>query len=442
MPTKPTNVYNLGEEGVNVDSDDVHLRDGELRSAQNLQIDSAGGLGGIRRRDAYLELNSSAMSTPVGGVIAIPLPDRSLLSKYYYAAGEGADTSIRWRKSSDAGTTWADSTDGEIPQATADLGSGGSAFNFSGALRWQGFKNRLWYPGSDYTLGTNRPTVHVWDGTTDYKFAEIPNNPSSNAIPRGVTSFVPYDDSHLLVGTYDDEGTVGRGRILLMDVKNGTFVELGSETDLNGGVPFNFCVYNGRVWAGFVNLAGGSSTTVRYCRFGDPTWTTDSGLSLPTSMGYVVDIVSFLGKLYIGTAIDVGDNPEIRERDQEGTWTIRHTGAGGADALDYMGPFQVTLDGLTCLAGQFQNDGPTGILESTDGVTWTQQYDIRSNLGASYMKSGMPVLDRDTGSIFWPVMAAGAADAILKRTSGGTWSIVHATALTKDLRGPIGIIKY
>ena len=442
MAIKNANVYNLGEEGVNVDSDDVHLRDGELRSAQNLQIDSAGGLGGVRRRDALLELNSSAMAGSVTGIIGIPLPDRSQLSKYFYAAGESASSTVRWRKSSDAGANWADSTDGEIPASTADLGAAGTAFNFSGALRWQGFNNRLWYPASDYTLGTTRPTIHVWNGTLDFKFAEIPNNPSSNDIPRGITSIVPYNPTNLLVGVVDDEGTLGRGRVLLMNITNGTFTELGPDTDLNGGVPFNFCLFDGRIWAGFVNLAGGSATTVRWVRPGDTTWTTDSTLTLPATMGYVVDIIPFKGKLYIATAIDVGDQPEIRERDQEGTWTIRHTGTGGTDALDYMGPFVVTQDGSTILAGEMCADGPQRILESTDGVTWSEVYDIRTELGTAYTNYGMPIVDRDDGSIFWPIMTAGAADAILKRTTGGTWSISHTIAMAKDLRGPIAIIKF
>ena len=437
MAIKPINVYNLGEEGVNVDSDDVHVRDGELRSAQNWQIDTAGGLGGIRRRDGLAALNGSALAGSVTGIVALPLPDRSGLTRYFYAAIDGAAANF-FRKSSD-GTTWANSTDGSVPAERGDLGSFGTGAQelYSGALRWQGFKNKLYYPGSDYTPLTDPPTIHVWDGTSDYKFADVPANPNTGSIPpQAVLSIVPYSDSQLLISTYDDAGTLGRGRILLMDTNTGSFYQLGPETDL-GGLPMNMCVWQGQVWTGLVNLAGGSASTVRRIRPGDTAWTTD--LTLPTSLGYVIDLVVYRGNLYISTAADVGDSAEIRKRTSDAVWSIVHT-SDGTGANNFVGPFIVNLAGTTAFAMQSTVSGGAKaaiLLSTTDGTTWSEAYDIDANVSTSHVHAGMPIMDTN-GDIYWPLKSSGSGDKLIKRTNAGVFSIVD----TADLRGPIGIINF
>jgi hypothetical protein len=435
---KPINVYNLGEEGVNVDVGDVHLRDGELRSAQNVQIDPAGGLGGVRRRDGMDPLNGTPLAGSVTGVIALPLPDRSQLTRYFYAPIDGS-SSNHFRKSSD-GTTWANSTEGEVPAERADFGSFGTGAQelYSGALRWQGFKNKLWYPGSDYTNNSTKPTIHVWDGAADYKFADIPNNPNANAVAQGVMSFVPWSENFLLVSTYDATASTGRGRIMLMDIRTGAFSALGPETDLPG-LPMNMVVWQGRVWTGLVNLAGGSASTVRWARPEDATWTTD--LTLPTTLGYVIDLAVFQGNLYISTAADVGDSAEIRKRTSDGAWSIQYT-SDGTGANNFLGPFIVNEDDTEIFAMQSTVSGgakSATIISSTDGTTWAEEFDIDAEVSSSHAKAGMPILDPDTGDIYWPIKSTGAGDVILKRTAAGVWSSVDSSV---DLRGPLGVIRF
>ena len=434
---KPINVYNLGELGVLTDIDDVHMPSGALRSAQNWQIDPAGGLGGIRRRDGMDALNSSAMAGSVTGVIAVPKTDNSGLTRYFYAAIDNAGANF-FRKSSD-GTTWASSTDGSVPAEDADQGSFGTGAQelYSGAMRWSGFRNKLWYPGSDYTPLTTSPTIHVWDGTTDYKFADVPANPNTGATPpQAVLSIVPYSDTQLLISTYDDAGTLGRGRILLMDSNSGAFSQIGPETDL-GGLPLNMCVWQGKIWTGLVNLAGGSASTVRWARPSDPTWTTD--LTLPATLGYVIDLVVYRGNLYISTAADVGDSAEIRKRTSDASWSIVHT-SDGTGANNFIGPFIVNLDGTTAFAMQSTVSGGAKaaiILSTTDGTTWSEAYDIDAEVSSAHAKAGMPVMDTN-GDIYWPLKSSGSSDKIIKRTNAGTFSIVD----TADLRGPIARISY
>ena len=364
---KPLNVYNLGEEGVNVDSDDVHVRDGELRAAQNFQVDPAGGLGGIRRRDGLNDLNT-ALAGAVTGIIALPLPDRSALTRTFYAPIDSEAANF-FRKSTN-GTTWANSTNGSVPASRDDFGTFGTGSQelYSGAMRWAGFNNRLYYPGSDYVAGTDLPTIHVWDGTTDYKFTEIPRNPNEAAtIPRGVLSFVPYDENRLIVTTYDSTGGTGLGRVLLLNVNTGQWSQVGPETSL-AGLPMNTAVWQGKIWTGLINLSGGSATTVRWARPEDATWTTD--LTTPVTLGYVIDLAVFQGNLYIALAADVGDSAEIRKRTSDGTWSIVLT-ADGTGASNFLGPLIVNDDDTKIFAFWSSVSGggaPTErISESSDG---------------------------------------------------------------------------
>lgn len=435
---KPTNVYNLGSEGVNVDTDDVHLRDGELRSAQNLQIDPAGGLGGVRRRDGMANLNASALAGSVTGVIALPLPDRSQLARYFYAPIDG-ESSNRWRKSSD-GTTWANApSEGEIPQAATDLSivTYGITDGVKRALRWQGFNNKLYYPGSDYSSLTTAPTIHVWDGTTDYELVTCPKNPyTTNGNTAGILSIVPYSPTELLVSTYD-QTDVPHGRVLMLSITTGRIITIGPETDLPGWTQ-NLVVWNGRVWGGFSAGNSAVSATVRWARPEDVTWTTD--VTLGASLYNVVDLVVFLGNLYIGTETQSSVSAVIQKRTPEGTWSTVLTGKPDFNP-NYFGPFITDQAGTTLFAFDNSVDNVTvfkRIIKTTDGSTWALEYDVHTNVGASYNQAGMPVRDPNTGDIYWPVESASASGKILKRTNAGVWSIVDTAAL----RGPIGVIKF
>lgn len=434
---KPINVYNLGEEGVNVDVDEVHLRDGELRAAQNFQIDPAGGIGGIRRRDG-LAVFSSGISGSLSGLIGLPLPDRSQLTRRFYAPMDNDDAG-RWRTSTD-GTTWADTgANGlEIPRRTDDwagVSAGSLDLILGGSRGVVALNNKMYYFGSDYTQGTGLPTIHVWDGTTDYQISEIPINPSvPGDIPESGASMCPYDDQQLIISCWDATG----GRVFLMDTTTGAMTQLGPETVLPT-IPFSICVYQGSIFIGLVNGSGASTSTIRYCRPGDATWTTD--FTTTSATGYVIGLAVFKGKLYAGLAADSLSNALLKQRDSEGTWTTVDTSAS-TDPINFYGPFIVSQDGATIYGFYGTVSGPgavptASIIKSTDGATWSSEYDIEANVSNAHTKCGFPWLDTN-GDIYWPVRSTGAGDKILKRTSAGVWSVVD----TDDLCGQIVAIKF
>lgn len=434
---KPVNVYNMGEEGVNVDVDEVHLRDGELRSAQNWQIDPAGGIGGVRRRDGMAAF-SSGLSGSLKGMIGLPLPDRSQLTRRFYAAMDDDDAG-RWRTSTD-GTTWSDTgANGmEQPRRLSDWAgvSGGSLELILHSSPYVTLNNKLYYAGSDYTQGTTVPTIHVWDGTTDYQISEIPINPSiPGDIPECVAAMYPYNESSIIVSSWDATG----GRVFLMDVTTGAMTQLGAETVL-GSIPFSFAVYQGAIYMGLVNGSGGSTSTIRYCRPGDATWTTD--FTTTSATGYVVGLCVFKGKLYAGLAADSLSSSLIKQRDSEGTWTTVRTNAS-TDPINYYGPFILSSDGATMFVVEGTVSGPgatpvTSLLKTTDGSAYTTDLDVEAHLSsAAYAASGCLVRDTN-GDIYWVMHTAGAADKILKRTAAGTWSTVD----TDLLAGQINYISF
>lgn len=70
-------VYNLGERGVNVDSDPIVIEDQELRQAQNAIRDPLGVDSGIRKRPGLVKYNENLASGSIIGGIGVPLTDLS-----------------------------------------------------------------------------------------------------------------------------------------------------------------------------------------------------------------------------------------------------------------------------------------------------------------------------------------------------------------------------
>ncbi len=425
---KPINVYNLGEEGVNVDVDEVHLRDGELRSAQNFQIDPAGGIGGIRRRDGIAAF-SSGISGSLTGMIGLPLPDRSQLTTRFYSPLDDDDAG-RWRTSTD-GITWSDTgANGlEYARMTSDfaaLGAGTLDLFLAAANGVLAHNNKMYYFGSDYTQGTTLPTIHVWDGTNDYQISEIPINPAiPGDIPETGGFIYPYDDSTLIVSSWD--GTT-QARVFTMDVTTGAMTQLGPETAIAstpGGFPMSVAVYQGSIYIGICNTSGASATQILRTRPGDATWETD--FTTPTTNGYVVGLQVFKGKLYAGLAADVLSAALLKERTSDGTWSTVQTSVGTDPGTNY-GPFILSADGGTIYAFFGTVSGPgaelaASIIKSTDGSSWSLEYDIETNHTSAYASTGFPYRDA-SGNIYWPIKTAGAAKILKRAASNGAWSTV------------------
>lgn len=450
------NVYNIGQSGINVDSDPVHLEPGECTKLQNMILDPVGVLGGIRKRDGLTKVNSSAMAGAVKGFIGLPLPDLTKRIRTFYAALENTSVQPGWRTSTD-GTTWTNNSSvtmywqagKDSTQETGVMGPAHTAKKAQGHQFLDGIV-RVIFPGDDYTPGPSasntQPTVHVWDGTNDYIVANIPDNPNSadNTGVRDLCSLIPYDPTHILLCTHDDSSGTHRGRVLLVDITSGATTQIGPNTDLNTGHPHAICIFRNQIWIGGFNGTGGSTTTVRHARTTETTWVTD--FTTGALNGYTTDIIPFKGNLSAAFACDAGGVGKIYQRTTaDGVWTnVDNT--DGTNGGAYEGPFIISKDGNTIFAFWNSSNGTapiTRIRKSTDGVTWSDEVDLtQASLlnSTSQASSGYPFRDSN-GDIYWPVtMGSYSSSKMLKRTNAGTWSVVDTLASQPVLRGPLGIL--
>jgi hypothetical protein len=457
MPGK-LDIYNLASRGVVLDKSDVHTDDGELLAAENWQVDSVGGRGGVRRRDGIRPLNPIPLAGPVLGGVGVPLPDRGALHRVFYLPlTDGGATP--WLTSLD-GITWTGSTVPALAVTGPTLGVAPGLFNTigDGAMMWRGFGDKLYYPANDYdNAGPVRPSIHSWDGVDDILIARVPPNPYATAPigACGVTSILPCSPTQLLVAVVDGNTALpgtGRSRVLLLDLRNGSLTQLGPRTDLTGGfLVAGLALWQGRVWIAGVSGSGGSPLLTYAIRPGDLTWTLDDAYGVPYTPplvppsgnnGYCTGLIAFKGELYQGTAADVFTGAVIRKRSNLHVWTVVYA-SDGIGALNCVGPFAVSADGGTLFAWRHSVSGGAApavvILQTTNGTTWSVAFDI-SALGAGYERSGSPYVD-DNGDLYWPLAsgAAGATGGLLRRTPAGAWSVVFSANLA--VRGPLGIIR-
>src|SRR5262249_31908272 len=135
------------------------------------------------------------------------------------------------------------------PRQRVQLGTGLSTVYSGNLMRYAQLNGKYYYPGNDYVPLTTNPTIHMWDGKNDYKIAIIPDNPYGSTHPQAVLSIIPYDGSHLLITTYDDNTGQGRGRFLLLDITNGKLLQLGPQSDQTFGICLCPIVFQGKIWS-------------------------------------------------------------------------------------------------------------------------------------------------------------------------------------------------
>jgi len=82
-------LYDLGKDGVNVDSDPVNLLDTELRKAQNTIRDPLGAIHGLRKRPGLAAFNESLTGGEILGGIGVPLLDQSTGGSLMMFIGRG-----------------------------------------------------------------------------------------------------------------------------------------------------------------------------------------------------------------------------------------------------------------------------------------------------------------------------------------------------------------
>lgn len=332
--------YNLGSMGVNVDKNPIELEDGELTKSQNAIHDPLGSMGGLRKRPGLTKLNSVAAAGAINGAIGVPIVvgsagnDGGLTPS---PAVTGTITLIEARRISAATAGWNTSTDiwatgvttggpdgysaSATPRVPDNLwpseANTGDTFDKMRAV-WSGrpgcmFKNRFYYAGNDYTLGSTVPTLRMWDGTTDYLLNRVP------FASKAVIDMIAGGDG-LIYMTVLEAGIFSsntlQSRILQMNPNTGVVKQIGSafpKSPETVRVPFSLCWHQGKLWTR-THGAGISavSHSVYYIRPDvDSDWTTETGDSGTTGTNF---LLSYSGQLFYTNYADFNVAGAIRVR--------------------------------------------------------------------------------------------------------------------------------
>lgn len=84
-------VFNLGQEGVNVDLSPAHQQDGMLRKSQNASPNTLGAEVGLSNRPGLIEINSNIAAGSVLGGVGVPLLNLFTGARFWFI-GRGPKT--------------------------------------------------------------------------------------------------------------------------------------------------------------------------------------------------------------------------------------------------------------------------------------------------------------------------------------------------------------
>jgi outer membrane protein assembly factor BamB len=340
MASGTENVYGLGSEGVNTVDSPIHLKNGEVRQAQNAAFPTDKGQGGLGMRGGLARINASAMVGSVAGVINVPLP----------APGTGFTRSFLLALGTAGANTWGASALGTVfvngtsPARAAglDKATGLSLYN----QRVLSFNRKLYYPGDDYVLypaaNHTAPSLRVWDGVEDHEILRIPPNPAAGMTTNAYCflDFVVHE-SRIYFSVWDPGGGAPdhAGRVFRFDPATGALEQIGNAFgdgagENDGGMPFCLCSYNGYLYSGGYGIAGSSAGKLYRIRPGeDDTWTE----VYEHLTGYIVSMAVYNGELYLGTHASAGTDALVLRMTNAATGAMAtsDTGATSTGASYY-----------------------------------------------------------------------------------------------------------
>ena len=436
------NLYNLGKLGVNVDKSPVHLDDLELTKSQNAIHDPIGALdGALKNRPGLVKHNSVAGAGSILGGVGVPLLRTSTRTYYMGESSQvgGLGASVGWWRSTDAFATTATeiTSNPGIPRAN-QIGdfAGGNKSTLGGSPGASVFLNNKFYYAGNYTVTSGPPVIRVWDGTDDYEFCRIPNNPeSANTYATGVLSMMAANGT-MYLSTIDagTNNTNYRGRVFELDPTYGSLTLLGTTFPL-GYLPYALTWHAGRVWAGTHTATDTDTGRIYYFRPGvDTAWTLDH--TTAASNGNVCSLYSFQGKLFAGLMAAAATFATVKQRDSAGAWTIVRTASTGT-ARAANGFLQMwTLSGVLYVS--YWNNDTTQIAEvhSYDGTSWALAATLTGAVAAP-----MRVFV-DNATIFLAGGGLGTSSELFTSTNGTTYTDRSANLPSGNTtQGAFGVIR-
>jgi len=276
------------------------------------------------------------------------------------------------------------------------------------------------YPSKGYTVNTTYPPIRIFDGHADRLLCTLPAT-DSGTVPQAVLSMLAANGVCYL-STFDS-GTSSadwRGRVFELDPATGLLTVLGTKFAA-GEMPYALAWHMGRLWCG-TNNGVGTAGKIYYFRPGiDTAWTQDADVA-GSSQGAVDAMVSYLGKLYVGTDRVGTVRGLVIVRDTAGAYTTSDTGAGGTAIVNNgfaaMRVFQGNL-----YAAYWNNDTPAVVtIRKFDGTSWTTAYS-----GAGGTLRPINLLFEDSGFLYAIGGGKSLSGVIVSTPDGITWTNLTTT---------------
>ncbi len=276
------------------------------------------------------------------------------------------------------------------------------------------FENQLIYPAGTYVVGTEYPPIRKFNGRTDGEICRVPPT-TANLIPKAVMSMLAANGT-VFFSTWDS-GTSNadwNGRVFQLDITSGVTTILGTKF-ADGELPYALAWHMGRLWCG-TNNGIGTVGKIYFFRPGiDTAWTLDHATSTD-SAGGVDSLLSYGGKLYVGTDNAAASRGKVLVRNTAGAYTTSHTASGGTAVVNN-GYLSMAVLGTNMYASYFNGDSPAIVkIEKFDGTTWTTAY---TGIGTTLKPFIMLVVD--AGTLYALAGGVGYPLAIVSTIDGASW---------------------
>lgn len=248
-------------------------------------------------------------------------------------------------------------------------GSAGTMGGFPGsAAIWE---NRLIYAPGGYVVGTDFPTLRIFDGTFDREITTLPKT-SGGVIPKAVLSILVADGT-IYVSTFDSGTNSSNyaGRVFQLDIETGDLTAVGAAFS---GLPYALAFHNGRLWCGTNKKDPTVSGSVYFFRpLIDTAWTADHALS-SDGQGGVCSLLSYKGLLYVGCSAASGSAAKVLVRGVDNAYTTSDTGSGGT-LRENNAYLALAEYGGKLYASYFNPDTvPVSKIRVFDNTSWSTSY--------------------------------------------------------------------
>ncbi len=295
------------------------------------------------------------------------------------------------------------------------------------------WKNHLVYAQGQYTVGTTKPPIRIWDGQFDRAISEAPLT-SGNVVPKAVvTMLVANGTTYFTTLDSGTDSTNWVGRVFSLDIITGNVAQIGDAIP-TGHVPYALVYHANKLWLGTHRQSTAATGKVLWIRpVADSAWTVDHDLSAD-SMSSVTSMYSFNGTLLVGCSTTNAGGAKVIARDTSGNWTTSTTGSGGTAKDNNFWPAMATFNG-NMYATYWNPDTPAvSKIYKFDGTTWSTVFT------ATVAANKIPYVGLTTDSGYLLAIGGGLTyDAQLQSTTDGTTWADNSVFLTQGSPNATGL---